>query len=191
MNTITQKEINYLLEILAKSTTKQSDLYAFIIDFLGEHLLYTHSNFPLKTLYILAKKEGFDFENDFEQLLKRLDTLLEKNLHSEIKEAKAQLFETLLSSNFKKKKEQFDKVETSIYKCLSAYIFGLTRGLEIFYTYSLDNVKEPEVFIEYANTLHVKLLEAIFNESEKALLQTKLKEIMSVYLSLYARYLYM
>lgn len=185
------KEINYIIEYLAKRGEKQSSFYADILEFLNEHLLYTSSSFSSAKLLLLAQKNGYKLEDNFDAMLKRLDTLLQENLPSAIKEAKTQLFETLLSSNFKKKKEQFDKVETSIYKCLSAYIFGLTRGLEIFYAYSLDNVKEPEVFIKYANTLHVKLLEAVFNESEKALLQTKLKEIMSVYLSLYARYLYM
>jgi hypothetical protein len=185
------KQIDYILEFLSKGEQKESKIYESILDFLGEQLLYTSSSFSRKSLITLANKEGFALENDFDAMLKRLDTLLQENLHAEIKEAKSQLFETLISSNFKKKKEQFDKVETSIYKCLSSYIFGLTRGLEIFYIYSLDNVKEPEVFIEYANTLHVKLFEEIFNESEKALLEEKLKEIMSVYLSLYARYLYM
>ena len=56
--------------------------------------------------------------------------------------------------------------------------------------YTKDDVREPEVFIEFASGVHVKLIEMIFNKEEKELLADKLKEIMGVYLSVYARFLY-
>lgn len=185
------KEINYLIEYLAKSSDKNALIYKDILEFFSEHLIYAISKYKIKSLQVLAAKNDIELANSFDAVLKRLDTLLEENMNDEIKEAKKQLLDTIIQSNFKKKKEQFDKVETSIYKCLTSYIYGLTRGFEIFYMYTKDNVKEPEVFIEYGNFLHVKLIDTIFNEEEKALLEEKLKEVMSIYLSVYARSLYM
>lgn len=185
------KELNYLIEFLAKSND-DSSLYFYknILEFFKEHLLYTSSKYEIKTLKTLAMKDKIEFPCDFEDALNKLDVLLDLNMNSEIKEAKQQLLETILATNFKKKKENFDKVETSIYKTLLAYIVGLTRALEIFYMYTKDNVKEPEVYIEYSTKVHEELIVLIFNNEEKKLLADKLKEIMSVYLSVYARYLY-
>lgn len=185
-----KKDINYLIEYLAKSEDKNANLYKDILSFFSEHLIYTSSSFKLKSLKALALKDGVELADSFDAVLKQLDSFLEENIDKDISEAKKQLLETILSSNFKKKKEEFDKVETSIYKCLTSYIFGLCRGLEIYYIYAKENIKEPELFIEYGSFLHVKLLNTIFNKEEKALLEEKLKELMGVYLSLYARYLY-
>ncbi|WP_024954668.1 hypothetical protein [Sulfurospirillum arcachonense] len=186
------KEINYLIEYLAKSNEHEnSDFYKSILSFFQDHLIYSSSKYEIKTLKVLAIKGGIIFPESFEDALTKLDKLLESNTNNEIIEAKKQLLDTIVSSNFKKKKEHFDKVETSIYKTLIAYIAGLTRALEIFYMYTKNDVKEPEVYIEFSNKIHAELIEMIFNKEEKALLADKLKEIMSVYLSVYARYLYM
>lgn len=184
------KNLNYLIEYLAKSGEKNSDFYKYLLDFLKEHYIYATSKYDIKTLNLLATRSKIDTVANFEKALEELDKNLKKSMNSEIKEAKEQLLESIISSNFKKKKEDFDKVETSIYKCIVSYIFGLTRALEIFYMYTKDDLKEPEVFIEFASSIHVKLVEMIFNKEEKELLEDKLKKIMSVYLSVYARYLY-
>lgn len=185
------KNINYLIEYLAKSDEeKNASFYNYVLDFLKEHYIYTASKYDIKTLNVLAKRSKIELASTYNDALKLLDKELQENMNSEIKEAKEQLLETIITSNFKKKKEDFDKVETSIYKCLISYVFGLTRALEIFYMYTKDDVKEPEVFIEFANGTHTKLIEIIFNKEEKELLADKLKEIMGVYLSVYARYLY-
>lgn len=184
------KNMNYLIEFLAKSDENNADLYQSILVFFKEHYIYTSSKYDIKTLTLLAQRSKIETAVNFDDGLKKLDKILDTSMNSEIREAKEQLLQTIISSNFKKKKEDLDKVETSIYKCITSYIFGLTRALEIFYMYTKDDVKDPEVFIEFANSVHVKLVEMIFNTEEKELLSDKLKEIMSVYLSVYARYLY-
>lgn len=185
------KELNYLIEFLAKSSDKNATFYKDILSFFSENLIYTSSKYEIKTLRVLASKDEIYLEESFDGVLKHLDTFLEDSMNNTIKEAKKQLLQTLIQSNFKKKKEQFDKVETSIYKCLTSYIYGLTRGLELFYVYTLKDVKKPELFIEYGNFLHIRLIKEIFNKQERELLEDKLKEVMGVYLSVYARYLYM
>jgi len=185
------KEINYLIEYLAKSKNLvDSNLYALILSFFRINTIYTPSKYEIKTLKLLAKNAKIDFPMNFEDGLTKLDELLEVNIDSKIKKAKEQLLDTIISTNFKKSKENLDKVETSIYKCLTSYIYGLTRSLELFYVYTKNDLKEPELFIEFSNDIHEKLIEIIFNEEEKKLLSDKLKEIMGVYMSIYARYLY-
>jgi len=184
------KNINYLIEFLAKSDEKNADFYKHLLIFFKKHYIYTESKYDIETLNILALRNKIEIASSFEHGLKKLDMILEDDMNSEIKEAKKQLLQTIISSNFKKKKEDLNKVETSIYKCITSYIFGLTRALELFYMYTKDDVREPEVFIEFASSVHVKLIEIIFNKEEKELLEAKLKEIMGVYLSVYARYLY-
>jgi len=184
------KNINYLIEFLAKSDEKNADFYKFLLDFLKEHYIYTASKYDIKTLNVLATRSKIVLASNFEHGVKLLDKALQESMNSEIKEAKEQLLQTIITTNFKKKKEDLDKVETSIYKCITSYIFGLTRALELFYIYTKDDIREPEVFIEFASSVHVKLIKMIFNKEEKELLADKLKEIMGVYLSVYARYLY-
>ncbi|MDX1808581.1 MAG: hypothetical protein R3331_03465 [Sulfurospirillaceae bacterium] len=185
------KEINYLIEFLAKSNIPDiSDSYVLTLNFFDKHSIYIPSKYDTKALRLLAQKSDIVLSDDALALLKRLDLLLNANIPEEIKSSKKQLFETLVKSNFKQKKGRLDKVETAIYKTLSAYIFGLTRALDLFFIYTKQNMQEPEVFIDFAQMIHTNLFETIFNEEEKALLREKLKEIMSVYLSLYARYLY-
>lgn len=184
------KNINYLIEFLAKSDEKNADIYKYLLAFFKEHYIYTSSKYEIKTLNVLALRSKIELALNFEHGLKQLDKILDESINSDIKEAKEQLLQTIITTNFKKKKEDLDKVETSIYKCITSYIYGLTRALELFYMYTKDDVKEPEVFIEFANSVHVKLIEMIFNKEEKKLLAEKLREIMAVYLSIYARYLY-
>lgn len=185
------KNINYLIEFLAKSDdNKNVNFYCHILEFLKKQYIYTASKYDVKTLNILATRNKLEVALNFEDGVNQLDQILLKSINSEIKEAKEQFLKTIITTNFKKKKENFDKVETSIYKCITSYVFGLTRAIEIFYMYTKDDLKEPEVFVEFASEVHVKLIEMIFNKEEKELLEDKLKEIMSVYLSLYARYLY-
>lgn len=185
------KEINYLIEFLAKiDEKKESDFFKVILEFFKKHYIYSISKYEAKTLNVLAKRNGFEIPLNFEEALKSLDKKLSLYIDKDISEAKKQLFQTIVSSNFKKKKENFDKVESSIYKCLLAYTSGITRSFELFFIYTKNDVKEPEVFIEFANHMHEKLLNTIFNKEEKELLADKLKKIMSVYLCIYARYLY-
>jgi len=177
------KEINYLIEYLAKS----GDIfYKEILDFFALNDIYTPTKYDLKIVKFLSKKSGYEIFDAQNQL----DYKLKKELDTKLVESKQKLFRTLIESNFKKKVEEFDKVETSIYKCIGLYIVGLTRGFELFLIYTRNSQQVPEVFVDFANVLHVKLLESIFNPEEKALLDSKLKEIMSVYLALYAQNLY-
>ena len=184
------KNINYLIEFLAKSDVKNENLYKYILDFFKSHYIYSFSKYEIKTLNFLAQRNKIDIALNFDNGVEKLDKILKESISSDIRDAKAQLLETIIKTNFKKKKENFDKVETSIYRCIVAYILGLTRALEIFYIYTKDDEIEVETYIEFANSVHIKLIEIIFNKEEKELLADKLKEIMGVYLSVYARFLY-
>jgi hypothetical protein len=177
------KKINYLIEYLAKS---ENVLYKDILEQFEKYTIYTATKYEPKTIKLLASKTGIKIVD----AQKLLEEALKEELHEDLIEAKKQLFETLIKANFKKEKEQFDKVETSIFKCLSSYIIGITKAFDLFYIYTKSNLQEPEIFIEFANTLHVKLLNKIFNKEEIVLLEKNLKEVMSVYLALYAKYLY-
>lgn len=196
------KKLNYTIEYMAKTEDESSLLYEKVLEFFKEHYIYTASKYELSTLSILANKSDIKLPKNFKNGVKKLDIILEKNLNGEIKEAKRELLYTISKTNFPKKQkylnksikkfeEKLEKVELKIYQSITAYIYGITRVLELFYVYTYDEKKEPELFIEYANTMHIELIELIFNKEEKELLSEKLKEIMSVYLSLYARYLYM
>lgn len=157
-----------------------------MLNFFEKEGIYIPTKYDLKTIKLLAKKAGFDIKHEE----KLFGDMLNEKLPQSLIQAKEQLFETLIKANFKKKKEQFDKVETSIFKCLSAYISGLTKAFDIFYVYTQNNQQKPEIFIEFANTLHVNLVQSIFNKEEKELLEEKLKDVMGVYLALYAKDLY-
>jgi len=197
------KDINYLLEYLIKiDDNDNTELYKFITNFFNEHYIYTPSKYELKTLGVLANRSGFSLPESFEQAVKELDKCLEVEINGEIKEAKIQLLTTILLTNFpknqkhlkksmKKFEEKLEKVDKKIYRAITSYIYALTRGLELFYVYTLHDKKDPELYIDFSNRLHIELIELIFNEKEKELLADKLKEIMSVYLCVYARYLYM
>jgi len=175
------KEINYLIEYFAKSGNATCSV---VLEFLDKNHIYIPTKFDSKKLEILAKKDKVELSE------KNLKSIIENQIHKEIHKAKKTLFETIISSNFKKKKEQFDKVETMIYKCLKLYIDSLCLGFELFYIYTKDDLPKPEVFISFAKELHVKIFETVFNEEEKEILKDKLQEVMGVYLALYARYLY-
>ena len=177
------KKINYLFEYLIKT---EDELCRTVSAFLMKKNIYLPTKYTPKIIKIVAKQSGFVIDSSNEQF----DYELLKELDEALVFGKKKIFNTIIESNFKKKKEYFDKVETSIYKCLNAYILNLTKALDIFYVYTKKNQQEPEVFIEFSNTLHVELINKIFNEKERELLDGKLKEIMGVYLALYAKYLY-
>jgi hypothetical protein len=175
------KDINYKIEYFAKSGDATCSM---VLDFLDKQSIYVPTKFDSKKIKILAKRDGIELSK--ENFLK----LVESKIHTEIINAKKMLFKTIIQSNFKKEKEQFDKVETTIYKCLKLYIDSLCFGFELFYIYKKNHPLKPEIFILFAKELHAKIFQTIFNKEERELLKDKLQEVMGVYLTLYARYLY-
>ncbi|WP_458701482.1 hypothetical protein ACKGJI_05030 [Sulfurospirillum sp. 1307] len=175
------KQINYILEYLAK---KDDYIYKEILGFFEKKLIYIPTKFSPNQLELLAQKSDIDLSKT------KLDKLVNEILDDELIKAKKSIFHTLIKSNFKKDIEKFNKVESSIYKLLDLYINSLCIGFDLFYIYTKSNLQEPEICIEFANVLHVKLLNKIFNKEEIVLLEKNLKEVMSVYLALYAKYLY-
>ncbi len=173
------REINYLIEYLAKSN---DPFFKVILEFFKDNSIYIPTKYEAKTIKVLADKSGFEIGNT------SIDKLLNKELNKNLLKAKEQIFETIIKTNFKKNRDQFDKVETSIYKCLEAYISSLSRAFGLFIIYAKD--EPPELFVKYANILHVELLNTIFNDEEIVLLEDKLREVMSVYIALYAKYMY-
>lgn len=200
-----KKEILYLTEYLAKSQSDDaSAFYELLVQNLTSLELYTPTKFTQAQIGSLMSRQGFCAPSGFVEGLKALDTAFEKALPKPLQEAKKSLFMTLLSANFPKKKgflnvsldlflSQLEPVEKSIYENLLAYVAGLNRALALFFVLGKEDVNNftPERLVAFGESLHVKLLEFLFNEEEKALLSQGLKELLGVYLSLYGKYLYM
>lgn len=197
-----KKNILYLTEFLSKCDNEVvRELYQTMLLALQSVDSYTPSKYSQKQLQTIMHHHAHSVPNSFTEAIVLLDAALEESLPLTITTLKKQIFITLLASNFPKKKaflevsidffiSQLEPVEKHIYDNLLSYILGLNRALGLFYILS-DAKSSPEVFIDYGNTLHVKLFELIYNEEEQALLQDAHKELLGVYLSLYGKYLYM
>lgn len=196
-----KKEIIYLLEYLSKSDkAEEAHFYQKIISALENALLYTPTRYTQNQLQTLIKHSGYTVPQNFQEALNRLDTVLENALPKNLIELRKSIFLTLLVSNFPKKKgflehslalfeSQLEPVEKSIYHNLSAYVISLNRGLALLFL--LQSKSTPEMLVTFAKTLHVTLLETIFNQEERALLSQGLSELMAVYVGVYGKFLYM
>jgi len=199
-----KKEILYLTEYLAKSESAQENaFYELLMQNFALEELYTPTKFTQAQITSLMQRQGFRIPSSFEEGVKALDTALEQALPKPLQEAKKTLFITLLNANFPKKKgflnaslelflSQLEPVEKSIYENLLAYVSGLNRSLALFFALGIEDTRNftPERFVKYAEVLHEKLLDLVFNEEEKALMGQGLRELLGVYLSLYGKYLY-
>ena len=195
-----KKEIIYLLEYLSKSEKNDEAMpYQEIVLALEEILLYAPSTYSQNKLQTLIKHNGFTLPNNFNEAINLLDSRLKSVLPSVLVEAQKMIFHTLLMSNFAKKKpflehsialfeSQLEPVEMSIYQHLSAYVKGFNRALSLFAI--LGEKSPPEKLIAYAQIVHVKLMEQLFNEEERRLLSSGLHKLMAVYVSLYGKYMY-
>lgn len=199
-----KKEILYLTEYLAKSESAQENaFYELLMQNLVSQELYTPTKFTQAQIASLMQRQGLCAPSSFEEGVKALDTALEQALPKPLQEAKKTLFMTLLNANFPKKRgflnvsldlflSQLEPVEKSIYENLLAYVSGLNRSLALFFVLGKEACQNftPERFVKFAEVLHEKLLDLVFNEEEKALMGQGLKELLGVYLSLYGKYLY-
>lgn len=195
-----KKELIYLIEYSVKNPHQEDvALYIFLVQTLASMELYTPTKYTQEQIIALMKHAHMMPPTSLEEALKRVDSALEAMLPKALSEGKKRLFHTLIASNFPKKKgflehsyalfeSQLEPVEKSIYHALLAYIAGLNRGLGLFYC--VGQTSEPETFVVFGKALHVKLLELIFNEEEKALLSKGLSDLMGVYVGLYGNYLY-
>jgi len=200
-----KKEILYLTEYLAKSEGEQERaFYALLMQNLASLELYTPTKFTQAQIGSLMSRQGSCAPSGFIEGTKALDAAFELALPKPLQEAKKSLFMTLLSVNFPKKKgflnvsldlflSQLEPVEKSIYENFLAYVAGLNRALALFFVLGKEDAQNftPERLVAFGESLHVKLLEFLFNDEEKALLSQGLKELLGVYLSLYGKYLYM
>ncbi|AOO65209.1 hypothetical protein [Sulfurospirillum halorespirans] len=199
-----KKEILYLTEYLAKSDSEQAKaFYELLVQTLVTFELYTPTKFTQAQISALMARQGFGAPSSYDVGVKALDAALEQTLPIPLQEAKKSLFMTLLTVNFPKKKSflsvslelflsQLEPVEKSIYENLLAYVSGLNRALALFFVLGKEeaSIFTPERLVAFGDALHVKLVELVFNEEEKALLSQGLKELLGVYLSLYGKYLY-
>lgn len=199
-----KKEILYLTEYLAKSeSTQERAFYELLMQNFALEELYTPTKFTQAQIASLMQRQGFCVPSSFEEGVKALDTALEQELPHPLQDAKKMLFMTLLNANFPKKKgflsvslelflSQLEPVEKSIYENLLAYVSGLNRALALFFVLGKEESQNftPERFVKFAEVLHEKLLDLVFNEEERALMGQGLKELLGVYLSLYGKYLY-
>jgi len=200
-----KKEILYLTEYLAKSESEQAKaFYELLVQTLSSLELYTPTKFTQAQICALMARQEYSVPSSCEEGVKALDAALEQALPTPLQEAKKSLFMTLLTVNFSKKKSflsvslelflaQLEPVEKSIYENLLAYVSGLNRALALFFVLGKEEASTftPERLVAFGDALHVKLVELVFNEEEKALLSQGLKELLGVYLSLYGKYLYM
>lgn len=196
-----KKEIIYLSEYLAKSQIEgEFEPYEVILQVLNTLEIYTPSKYDQIQIQALLKHGGWSVPSSFEEAVLQLDKVLESFLPNEISTLKKSIFNTLIASNFPQKKcflehsyelfiSQLEPVEKSIFENLTSYVLHINRGLGIFYSFS--EKQSPEVFVAFGDTLHVKLLELIYNEEERALLGNGLKELLGVYLGIYGKYLFM
>lgn len=197
-----KKETLYLIEYLAKS--EKNPFYARVIEHLTSCMLYSPSSLTQTRLSTVMHHYGLEIPKDENDAQKRLDVALDAVLPSSLNEGKKALFMTLLASNFPKKKgfltlslelflSQLEPVEKSIYENLLAYVSGLNRGLALFYVLAKEQTTPftPEQLVSLGSFLHVTLCQLIFNEEELGALEEGLKSLMSVYLTLYGKYLYM
>lgn len=199
-----KKEIIYLTEYLSKSqNVKESEPYEAIFQALSIEEVYVPSKYDQTKIIALMKHQQLNPPINFEEAVIRLDKVLELILPEEIARMKKSVFLTLMASNFPKKKgflehsyalfiSQLEPVEKSIFDNLTSYILCLNRGLGIFYSLYHDEKKmhQPEVFIAFGNSLHVELMNIIYNEEEKKLLGEGLKSLLIVYLGMYGKHLY-
>lgn len=199
-----KKEILYLTEYLAKSEGEHGNaFYELLMQNFALEELYTPTKFTQAQIASLMQRQGFCVPSSFEEGVKALDAALEQELPHPLQDAKKMLFMTLLNANFPKKKgflsvslelflSQLEPVEKSIYENLLAYVSGLNRSLALFFVLGKQACQNftPERFVKFAEVLHEKLLDLVFNEEERALMGQGLKELLGVYLSLYGKYLY-
>jgi len=195
-----KKEIIYLLEYLSKSEkSEEAELYKAIVIALEATVLYAPSNYSQIKIQTLMRHASYEVPQTFKEASTLLDARLEALLPSSLVQMRHTILKTLLISNFPKKKgflehsfalfeSQLEPVEKNIYQNIMAYVVGLNRALCLFFL--LGERSTPESFLSFAQTLHVKLLESIFNEEEKTLLEKGLKELMGVYVGIYGKYLY-
>ena len=196
-----KKEIIYLTEYLAKSHTKgEFEPYESILYVLNTLEIYTPSKYDQAQILALIKHGGGSVPASFNEAIIYLDKVLERFLPQEIGSLKKSIFYTLIASNFPQKKgflehsyalfiSQLEPVEKTIFDNLTSYELHINRGLGIFY--SVGEKQSPENFVSFGDALHVKLLELIYNEEERALLDNGLKKLLGVYLGIYGKYLYM
>ncbi|MDD3344078.1 MAG: hypothetical protein PHR87_10935 [Sulfurospirillaceae bacterium] len=199
-----KKETLYLIEYLGKSPfIHDNELFQTILAMLEKAELYSPSKYSqeqLKRLMLHSKMSLPD--NDLSALI-LLDKALDKELPQGIEISKKQIFHTLLAGNFPQKKvfledsmaqflAQLEPVEKQIYDNLFAYISVINRALGLFFcmAQSRSYAIAPEVLVGFGNSLHEKLVVVLFNEEERLLMSNGLKELLSVYLSLYGKYLY-
>ena len=195
-----KKEIIYLSEYLAKSQIKGAfEPYEAILQVLNTLEIYTPSKYDQVQIQVLLKHGGWSVPSSFEEAVLQLDKVLESFLANEISTLKKSIFHTLIASNFPQKKgflehsyalfiSELEPVEKTIFDNLTSYVLHINRGLGVFC--SVENMQSPENFVAFANALHVKLLKFIYNEEERLLMNNGLKELLSVYLGIYGRYLY-
>ncbi len=195
-----KKEIIYLSEYLAKSQIKGAfEPYEAILQVLNTLEIYTPSKYDQVQIQVLLKHGGWSVPSSFEEAVLQLDKVLESFLPNEISTLKKSIFHTLIASNFPQKKgflehsyalfiSELEPVEKTIFDNLTSYVLHINRGLGVFC--SVENMQSPENFVAFANALHVKLLKFIYNEEERLLMNNGLKELLSVYLGIYGRYLY-
>ena len=200
-----KKTILYLIEFLAKNPDPLVIVsYVPLIEGLEALDLHTRTRFSHEQILVLMQRQGLQAPSSVEEACRMLDDMLDQMLPQTLREAKKQLFTTLLQANFPKKKHflnhsmslflsQLEPVEKSIYEALLAYVTTLNRALSLFFCLAVDDAERlsPERFVGFGETLHVRLVAVIFNEEEKALVAQGLQELLSVYLRLYGQYLYM
>lgn len=195
-----KKEIIYLLEYLGKSENDNAaNLPKEMILALETTLLYSPSHYSQTKIQTLMRHLNYHVPETFEEALTLFDARLEAMLPSSLLAMRKTILKTLLASNFPKKKSflehsltlfesQLEPVEKNIFQSIIAYVIGLNRALSLFFI--LGEKSTPEMLLNFAQFLHVKLLASLLHEEERVFLEKGLNELMGVYVGIYGKYLY-
>lgn len=196
-----KKELLYLIEFIAKNEDALlAEPYKTMLTTLSTLEIYTPTKYTQKQIENIMASFELPLPSSYVENISRIDEKLKMILPKEIDFSKKQIFMTLLINNFPKKKKfldhslglftsQLEPVEKQIYENILSYVVGLNRMLSIFY--SMGTKSRPEELLIFGESLHVKLLDLIFNDEERELSEKALKTLLGVYLSLYGKYLYM
>lgn len=191
-------QIQFLLEYIAQSTSTPKDIqkvYLSILQNLETHHFYTPSIFTCKQIEQILQDRSNIQIHEYETAKYHLYKLLESDT---LKEEKKSILHSLLASNFKahaqklqKSKEDFEaslsKVEAKMYKMISLYIELLLIVLDSFMLFLEQDEKDVETITAFAISTHEILMKNIFYKEEQEHIETGLKQLSVVYISLYCK----
>lgn len=194
------KKLNLLLEHFAKCPDIPKDsqkVYEFILETLSEENLCIKTQFECKQIDSVLKLNINDFNNaKFE-----LERAFLSSRPESLKAQKEEVFNSLLKGNFPSHEKKLKKniasfeaslsdVEEKMYVMIKTYVGVMCDGLEFFADFDEEKEKSIEELSGFAVALHEAILEHIFFEEERVHISDALKQVATIYISLYYQNFY-